>query len=73
MPLQPQSQPSGPQFRPLNMLCWALVLQPSSDDLGGPSGRSSPSRSGMKSRLGVAQTQTPPKPSSMPVKFVPLS
>ena len=27
----------------------------------------------MNSRFGVAQTQTPPKPSSMPVRFVPLS
>ena len=27
----------------------------------------------MKIRLGVAQTQTPPKPSSMPVKLVPVS
>ena len=35
MPLQPQSQPSGPQFRALNMLCWALMSQPSSDDRAG--------------------------------------
>ena len=63
----------GPHFRPLNMLCWALMSQPSSTTSAGPSGLSSPSRSGMNSRLGVAQTQTPPKPSSMPVKFVPLS
>ena len=47
--------------------------QPSSTTTGSPSGASSPSASGMKRRFGVAQTQTPPKPRAIPVRFVPLS
>ena len=46
------------------MSCWP---QPSSRTCGGPSGRSSPSRSGMKRRCGAAPTQTPPKPTSRPL------
>src|SRR5262249_19197818 len=73
MPLQPYSQPSGPQVRQLKTLCFAFRLQPSSTTSGGPSGLSSPSRSGMKIRFGDEQSQTPPKPSSMPDRFEPLS
>ena len=37
----------------------------------GPSGLSSPLVSGMKIRLGTAVSHTPPKPTSMPLRFAP--
>ena len=73
MPLQPYSQPSGPHVSALNTLCLALRSQPSSNTTGGPSGLSLRSLSGMNKKFGVAQSQTPPKPYSMPAMFVPLS
>src|SRR5262245_44251790 len=73
MPLQPYNQPSGPQLRLLKTLCLHSRLQPSSSTSGGPSGLSSPSRSGTKIRFGVLHSQTPPKPSAMPLRLTPLS
>ena len=70
MPLQPYSQPSGPQTSWLKTLCLALRSQPSSTTCGGPAGSSPFGLSGTKSRFGVEQSQTPPKPTAMPDRFV---
>src|SRR6478609_2086098 len=70
MPLQPYSQPSGPQVSELKMLCLvSIMFQPSSFTSGLPG--LSPSRIGTNTRFGEEQSHTPPKPSSMPERFTP--
>ena len=51
-------------------MCLALRSQPFSTTTGGPAGSSPFGLSGMYSRLGVEQSQTPPKPTVMPDRFV---
>src|SRR5262249_52919874 len=74
MPLQPYSHPSGPQVRLLKTLCLHCSDQPSSTTSGLPIFGSSALKSqGTKSRLGSEQSETPPKPSSVPERLAPLS
>src|SRR6476646_6278585 len=71
MPLQPYSQPSGPHVRQLKTLCLESRLQPSRSTFGSPDGLSS--FIGRNVTFGTPHSHTPPKPTAMPLRLVPLS